>query len=53
MDYAKLIFCLRENRIYSIVAPCEVVVTSYENILNATAFEVETDARIEACGLVF
>ena len=52
MDYAKLIFCLRENRVYRITKPREVIVAGNENILHAAVFEVCTDTRIEACGLV-
>lgn len=51
--YVKLIFDLRKNHIYRITKSHEVIVTSYQNILNSTTFEVGTDARIEACELVF
>ena len=53
MDYAKLIFCLRKNRVYRITKPREVIVAGNENVLHATVFEVCTYACIEACRLIF
>lgn len=52
MDYADLIFRLRKNRVYRITKPREVIVAGNENILHAAVFEVCTDARVEAFGLV-
>ena len=48
MNYAELILRLRENRVYRITEPCEVIVAGNENILNAAALEVGTDTCIEA-----
>ena len=53
MNYAELVLRLGENRVYRITEPCEVIIAGNENILNAAAFQVGTDACIEARGLVF
>ena len=53
VDYTELILRLGKNRVYRITEPCKVIVTGNENVLNAVALEVRTDACIEARGLVF
>ena len=53
VNYAELIFRLRENRIYRITKPRKVIMAGNENILHASILEVCTYACIETCGLIF
>ena len=40
VNYAKLIFCFRENRVYRITNPCKVIVLGNENVLDTAAFQI-------------
>ena len=40
VNYAKLIFCFRENRVYRITKPCKVIVVGNENVLDTAAFQI-------------
>ena len=53
MNYIELVLGFGENRSDSFTKPCQIIVTSDENIRNSSIFEVGTDTCIEACRFVF
>lgn len=53
LAYAELIFGFRKYGVYCIAKPCQIVVTSYENLHNTAVFQVRTYACIKACRFFF